>query len=255
MKFAIYPYNLGSESAKALAGALDCKRLKHEGPARKLDLLINWGSSQIKRAVKAGITLNKPEAVSLAANKLSTFLKLAETDVNIPEFTEKADIANGWLKQGVDVVERHTLTGHSGEGVVIVEHDEEGATVNGKAKLYVKYIPKKQEFRLHVFQGNVFFVQRKARDKDVPDDQVNWQVRNHANGFVFAFQNVDVPQAAKDQAVQAIAALGLDFGAVDMIWNERQNKYYVLEINTACGMEGTTLDKYVEQFKRVMEEM
>jgi D-alanine-D-alanine ligase-like ATP-grasp enzyme len=42
----------------------------------------------------------------------------------------------------------------------------------------------------------------------------------------------------------------LDFGAVDVIWNEKEDKYYVLEVNTACGLEGTTLDKYVEQFRR-----
>jgi D-alanine-D-alanine ligase-like ATP-grasp enzyme len=47
----------------------------------------------------------------------------------------------------------------------------------------------------------------------------------------------------------AIKSLGLDFGAIDMIYNERRNQYYVLEVNTACGLTGTTLDKYVEVFK------
>ena len=41
-------------------------------------------------------------------------------------------------------------------------------------------------------------------------------------------------------------AVGLKIGAVDIIWNELENKCYVLEINTAPGLEGTTLVKYTE---------
>jgi glutathione synthase/RimK-type ligase-like ATP-grasp enzyme len=45
-------------------------------------------------------------------------------------------------------------------------------------------------------------------------------------------------------------ASGLDFGAVDVIWNERQQRAYVLEINSAPGLEGTTIDDYVRYFGR-----
>jgi D-alanine-D-alanine ligase-like ATP-grasp enzyme len=46
----------------------------------------------------------------------------------------------------------------------------------------------------------------------------------------------------------AVNHLGLDFGAVDMIYNAKRNTYYVLEVNTACGLAGETLNKYVEVF-------
>jgi D-alanine-D-alanine ligase-like ATP-grasp enzyme len=44
----------------------------------------------------------------------------------------------------------------------------------------------------------------------------------------------------------------LDFGAVDVIYNRAQDKAYVLEVNTAPGLEGSTLDNYVEAIQKVL---
>ena len=246
----LYPYNQGSASAKALAEALGIKRIKHEGKNVVIkDVLINWGASSFANRVlfqarPAAKILNLTHAVAKAVNKLESFNAL-KGHANIPEFTESLEEAKKWLAEGVTIVERHKLTGHSGEGVRVVEPGQELQ----QAPLYVKYIPKKHEYRIHVFRDKVFFVQRKARKNDVPDADVNWKVRNLKGGFIYANQDVVVGEEAKQQAIITIKALGLDFGAVDIIWNERSNKYYVLEVNTACGLAGTTLDKYVEVFK------
>jgi glutathione synthase/RimK-type ligase-like ATP-grasp enzyme len=74
-------------------------------------------------------------------------------------------------------------------------------------------------------------------------------VRNHVNGWVFCTQNVGIPDKALDYAVMAVAACGLDFGAVDIIWNESRQEAYVLEVNTAPGIEGSTLNLYAEVLK------
>lgn len=242
----LYPYNQASESAKALAKALGIKRLKREGGHLNVDTLLNWGcsSDNFPRRLTCGEILNDPNFVRIATNKLKSFNTL-KGHVSIPDFTESLEEAKKWLAEGVTVVERHKLTGHSGEGVRIVEPGEELQ----RAPLYVKYIPKVNEYRLHVFRDKVFFVQRKARKEDVPNEEVNWKVRNLKGGFIYANQNVDVDEQAKEQAMIAVKTLGLDFGAVDVIYNKRHNKYYVLEVNTACGLAGTTLEKYVEIFK------
>ena len=44
---------------------------------------------------------------------------------------------------------------------------------------------------------------------------------------------------------------GLTFGAIDVIWNEHQQKAFVLEINTAPGIEGTTVEKYAAKFRNL----
>lgn len=243
----LYPYSPASQSSKDLAAAIDIKRAKHEGKAIKTDLLINWGASSIAREYNGEI-LNNPEAIANAVNKLSAF-KTLKGHVTLPPFTESLEEANKWLEEGATVVARTKLTAHSGEGIVIVDSDS-----NEKlpaAKLYTKYIPKSDEYRLHVFRGNVFFIQRKARDKDIPDDKVNWKVRNHQNGFIYANKDVafDKKAEAFKEATAAVKALGLDFGAVDLIYNKKQGKYYVLEVNTACGLSGSTLDAYAKVFK------
>jgi len=152
---------------------------------------------------------------------------------------------------GFPVVCRTKLRGHSGDGIVIANNADELVD----APLYTKYIKKKDEYRVHVARHeddfDVFFIQRKARKLDV--EEPNWLVRNLDGGFVFVeAQRVDVPDDVIEQAQRAIKALGLDFGGVDVIWNEREQKAYVLEINTACGLEERTALRYKDAIVRLV---
>jgi D-alanine-D-alanine ligase-like ATP-grasp enzyme len=52
------------------------------------------------------------------------------------------------------------------------------------------------------------------------------------------------------QAVRAMAGSGLEFGACDLIWNQKREKAYILEINCAPGLEGTTVEIYRDAIKR-----
>lgn len=250
MNTFLYPYNVGSQSAKALAQGLGIKRIKHNGPLKIVDTLINWGASAFKREIRAFEYVNPPEAVALATNKLKTFRMLFGA-VKTPDYTTSNIIADAWLGRGITVVARHTLTGHSGEGIEIWKPARKDVFLDAKeAPLYTAYVPKDEEYRVHVFRGNSFFVQRKARKKDVPDDQVNWMIRNHGNGFIFAHKDIEINKERDAAAITAVETLGLDFGAVDIMLG-KDGQWYVLEVNTACGLEGTTLDKYVEQLKEV----
>ena len=244
----LYSYNQSSEGAKALAEALGIKRIKHEGkPLNFKGHLINWGASEFNRQFVADVVLNKPAKVKIASNKLLSFQAFGDK-VWVPPWTTDDETAALWHADGKDIVLRHKLTGHSGEGIEIIHSDMEFD--DAKAPLYVQYIPKKEEYRIHVNQEQVFFVQRKARKNDVPDEKVNWKVRNHQNGFIYANKDVEVAEVAKKYAIEAIKAIGLDFGAVDIIYNAKNDAWYVLEVNTAPGLSGTTLEKYVEQFKQ-----
>jgi glutathione synthase/RimK-type ligase-like ATP-grasp enzyme len=193
------------------------------------------------------IMFNEPESIRNVSNKLTFFQRMQELapDVIPPFWTNKEDIPD----EDFPIVCRTVLAGHSGEGIVIANTRDELVDCS----LYVKYIKKQDEYRIHVGVLNdggtsIISQQRKARRADVDDP--NWQIRNHANGFVFVRQNVQPPTLALDVAQRAMLASGLDFGAVDVIWNERQQRAYVLEINSAPGLEGTTIDDYVRYFGR-----
>lgn len=251
MKTYIYTYNKGSEGAKALSQALNVKRIKHEGSKFRGGLgktVINWGSSKISDQAAACKVINKPEAVMLSSNKLKSFELFKEKGVSIPPFWTTQNEAKEESERGTCIVCRTVLNGHSGAGIIVADKADDIVL----APLYTAYIPKKHEYRYHVFNGKVIDVQRKARNKEVADEDVNWKVRNHDNGFIFMREGVEIVPEAEAEAIKAVEALGLDFGAVDIIWNEKQNKYYVLECNSAPGLTGTTLEKYTKVFKEMI---
>jgi len=232
-----------SKSARKLATALGGKRKKPGQVIPESSTVINWGDSQCPHQC-----LNTPESVRRATNKRLCLEALNAAGVPVPLFATGKETVT-W--SGLTVV-RHKLTGHSGEGIELVEKKEELPD----APLYVQYIKKEDEYRIHVGRKNedcvVISEQRKARRLDVPVESVNWKVRNHANGFVFVRENCNPPDSVRGAALRAIAACSLDFGAVDVIYNAKEDKAYVLEINTAPGLEGQTIEDYKEYFKKLV---
>lgn len=256
MRYYVYPYKQGSKSARAIANALGGRVLRRQEGAYKPrvgDVVINWGCSSPERDIGASRLLNQPVDISFISNKKLAFQVFERAGVPIPRYS--ADKSVSWTG---DTVVRHKLTGHSGEGIEIVKAGEPLPD----APLYVEYIKKEDEYRVHVGKRNVLVdvegpstgetsiicTQRKARRLDTPDSSVNWQVRNHDNGFVYVRGGVNPPPAVMDAASRALIVSGLDFGAVDVIYNRKEGKAYVLEINTAPGVEGTTVSDYATFF-------
>jgi glutathione synthase/RimK-type ligase-like ATP-grasp enzyme len=191
-------------------------------------------------------TINNLAALRVASNKLSTFQALKDKDgIRIPEYTTDLAEATGWITEKHTVVCRTVLGGHSGAGIVLAGVSTELV----RAPLYVKYVKKQQEFRVHVAFGGVIDVQEKRQRKDTPEGfKTDFQVRNHHTGWVYCREDINQPEGLGDMAVRTVSALGLDFGAVDIIYNVKQQLLYVLEVNTAPGLEGTTVERYADAF-------
>ena len=254
-RFRVLPYKQGSKSAKALAEALGGKVLRLEGSTYKWksgDVVINWGASKTPEwydtpsVVLNCNLINDPENIREVTDKLRFFQLMLEQGVSdvIPHFwTDKDSIPD----DAFPVVCRTIINGHSGAGIVIAP--DRLSLV--EAPLFTQYLKKKDEYRVHcaTFQGTsrVISIQRKARR--LGHDNPNWQVRNHSNGFVYVRNDINPPSGVREAALACFEASGLDFGAVDVIWNDKQEKAYVLEINTAPGLEGQTVQDYAEFFK------
>lgn len=253
----IYPYKVGSKSVKNLKEGAGYKIIRREGSKYKggsHKVVLNWGNRTLPEEVLKSEVLNFPPAVALASDKLAFFNAAHET-VQVPSFTTDKGLAHQWMADsGGTIVVRETLSGHSGEGIVLIDSENEWEEYDhSRAKMYVEYIPKKEEYRVHVMGGQVIDVQRKARRNDFPNNAVNWKIRNHSNGFVFAREGVSPDKDVLDQSLKAIDATGLDFGAVDVIWNAHRGKAYVLEINTAPGLEGSTVLNYIKGLDEMYE--
>lgn len=259
-RIILYPYNVHSRGVRDLQESLaddtavhSVLRVRGDSVAyrpRPSDAIINWGNGSPPSTWNYNNTrtLNLPDAVARATNKRNAFNIFMNAELSIPDFTVNTNVATIWLSDGEVVLARNILQGHSGQGIEILRSLEDLQT-NRHAPLFVKYKKKKQEFRVHVFRGTVLAVQEKRRERNVERDANESLIRSHSNGWVFCRQDItyanDTAEARLHELAQhAIVSLGLDFGAVDIIYNQREDRFYLLEVNTAPGLEGETLNDY-----------
>lgn len=253
----IVPYNKASKGAKNLAqslrAALKNKVLRVAPDSttfkpRMTDFNINWGCS------KEWYWGNnyKIADINMATNKYKSFICMSiwnsmwpELSINTPDWTDDFTYASKWIEDGHTVFARTILNGHSGQGIVVCTKE----TGLVPAPLYTLYKKKRHEYRVHIFKEKnlthkVIDVTQKKKRKEA--EIVNTQIRNHKNGWVYARQDIIEPSDLRTQALNAAKCFDLPFIAVDLIWNEYENKCYVLEVNTAPGIDGTTLQKYTD---------
>ena len=259
-RLSIYPYKMNSASAVALAEALGIKRIRQNGTYRWRigHKIINWGNSHIANWVTPiSITevWNKPYAVTKASNKIQTLSSLTLSSLPVPDWTQDKSVAESWLASPPKypslkhaVLSRTLTRANSGRGIVIATKPEELVP----APLYTRYVPKQDEYRVHVFRElGVIDVQQKRRDTDVSSEDRDPYIRNHDAGWVFCRENVQCPQAVLNAAIDSIMCLGLDFGAVDIGFHNTIGPC-IYEINTAPGLTGQTLVKYAQAFKALV---
>lgn len=249
-KLYISPYKMGSESAKKIAEMTGAKRLRE--PTIRMynnSILINWGKSSMDSIISYLCTdknvrvLNAPASTKIAANKLSCLQRLVSCGIPTVDFTYDQYIARGWLDQGNKVYCRTKLNANSGDGIVICQPGDELR----HAPLYTLGLQPAHEYRVHVFRGGVLDVSKKRRRNG---ENTNDLIKNLQFGWVFCREDInETPRVITETALNAIHALRLDFGAVDILY--KRELPYVLEVNTAPGLEGSTLDKYVQAFNKM----
>jgi glutathione synthase/RimK-type ligase-like ATP-grasp enzyme len=219
MRIRLVTKSLGSQSLKALAKALETK----------LGYKV-WRGSE-----------GKPNRINLkygqGKNKIEQYQFFQEQGISSPPFTLSAVEAKKWTEAGTTVVCRTLTNSSEGKGIVVAETPS--AVVS--APVYTAYIPKKHEYRVHVFKGKVVTVLEKRRKKGVESDS---KIRNTVNGYVFCRENVVIPEGLQELAIKAAKVSGSDFQGVDIGFNVKKNLLFVIEVNSGPGMEGTTVQEY-----------
>ena len=247
MRFIIVPYKMGSQSCKRLKEkfievghkALQIKPTSRTFRPKLTDKYIYWGGTTI---INVPLENSYNPIRHRASNKLLTLRNCNEAGLSTVPWTEEREIANEWLTEGKTVVARATLVGHSGAGITIHTTPTDLPTVS----LYTKYVKKTYECRIHIFKGRMIDAQIKRKVRDVEEN--NPLIRNIHTGWVYCRDNYIPDPTSIQLAIDAVRVVGLDFGAVDLIYNQHYNQFYILEVNTAPGLEGTTLINYVNAF-------
>jgi hypothetical protein len=103
------------------------------------------------------------------------------------------------------------------------------------AQFFTEYIPRQTEIRVWVYRRRHLASYQKVMRHPT---QYKYFGCSYRNGFAFELMPAEqVNRAAVEQAAAAVDALGLDFGAADVLIG-KDGLPYVLEVNTAPGVEG-----------------
>lgn len=257
-RIIIYPYDMKSESYGLLRDTLREAHGKEnvigvysDGAysPKKSDVIVGWGYSKSPlwgdKALTVGANwLNRPSSIGNAVHKDTAFFLFRAHKVGIPNFTSSAKEASVWVSQEIPVVQREILTGSKGKGASVAHIPQE---FNPHAKLYTQLVPKKREFRVHVFQGKVIDVHEKIfKGKNAKDFEIMAaQTPEQDESWVWKRSGVVLPLDAATQSERAVSALGLAFGGVDVVIDKAE-KAYVLEVNTAPWLGTKNVQYYVK---------
>lgn len=220
MKLRLLSTNLKSSSLKRIA----------QGLSNKLGYKV-WRSAQ-----------QKPKRRHLLygdqKDKVFQYQWFEQQQLSRLEYTTVQAVAQEWANTGEVVVCRTLTKASEGKGIVLAETADQVVV----APVYTKYRKKKKEYRVHIFQDSVVHVLEKRRKAGTEGDS---KIRNTVNGYVFCSENVIEPEGLRELALKASKVTKSDFKGVDIGYNEKKNELFVIEVNSAPGIEGTNVDRYV----------
>lgn len=262
----IHPYKLGSRGAKALRDSLRKRGVKcwtiQRPPRGQNALIVNWGASEFEYNPGGFRVLNVN--VSKMSNKIS-FFEATKGSEDVLDWTRDREVAIAW---GTKVFCRTKVEASGGEGIIVFDPETDSADQMPYAPLYTKYAPKTHEYRLHLARSlngegfQAMLVQRKVFVK-TPErpSPLDWKVRNHANGFIFqSYPPIAVRERVPRNVMEAAGRVmgtyfaDLHFAALDVMYHDKKDKAYVIEGNTAPGLENQTISVYSDYLAALEQE-
>jgi len=225
MKLQLRAKNLRSESLKGLSKALTVAM------GYKV-----WRTTKVR-----------PKRLQLAygglMDKISQYEWFKRKGLPCPEFTQDRDTAVEWIEDGHTVFCRTLTRASEGRGIVVATEVDHLVD----APVYTKYMKKKREFRVHIFRDSIVAVTEKRKRQGFDKGLRDTKIRNLANGYVFCHTlTAPLPEAWCDLALEASKVTNSDFKGVDLIYNEKQDQLYVIEVNSAPGISGSNIGSYVQ---------
>lgn len=203
-------------------------------PDERYDHLVRWGSTRRVAYVPRDFTLNTRSSLLKGTNKLESLVTMRSAGVPVPDFSRSLD------EVGLPALGRclHHMEGRD-IGLILQPVDVDMGS--GSYDFYTEYVPKRYEFRVHVFDSQIIKVSQKKYRPEEDDEEYSPECWNYGNGWRFC--NPDIHPPGLQQAIPAVNAHGMDFGAVDVIITE-EGRPVVLEVNSAPSCGPNTLPVY-----------
>ena len=242
------------EDARNIAEALACKRFAFKSATD--GIIIRYGN--VRTVNRSGhvahprYEINTIEAINNARNKFKSLGLMEAGGCRVPQ---AVTIIPAIPNNSTDVWFGRTFYHHKGLDIKVCKtnRDVKNAIDEG-SEYFVKYIPIGKEYRYHVFGDKI--LQACIKFKEAGNGGVGTEediIRNLDHGWKFA--EIEPQPKASEYAIKACRALGLHFGAVDIIEEQGHTFLYVLEVNTAPGLDNKRLEAYITAFKEYIEEV
>lgn len=240
-----------SKKSRKSGAALDqaLQDAGYDGP------LINFGFS----GSRILDTINIPNAVAMATNKRIALQIMTDAFVPTLLWDESPDSLlwdYGEIPIPFPVVARpdfhragkwlHICHTHDelARAYRLVKNRRTGEPSAARATHTQRYLQDAREFRVHVMAGKSIKISEKIGGG------------NHSTGAIFEYpHDFENKATLREVAKHAVSALGLDFGAVDLLY--RDGQFHVLEVNTAPRLtdpNSDTLARYVRAFIKYYNE-
>lgn len=185
-----------------------------------------------------------------AADKLVQYQKFKQLGISSLDFTTHLAQAGVWFNAGETVVGRQKLSSYEGKGIVLFEpHVAPSKEEILACKVFTKFIPKEREFRVHSFKGKPVVTLEKKMKKDWtgPTSQ---HIKNTANGYVFCAMDLVISEALQKRinelATASAKVCASDFQGVDIGYHKAKDNLFVIEVNSAPGIEGSNVGRYCD---------
>jgi hypothetical protein len=199
-----------------------------------------------------------PSNLPTLNGRAGTFNKLRELELLRAKGVATVPFSRSPMDLAAPVMGR-SLHHTRGNDIIVYRTRPDGRILRPQRRhdFYTQLIDKQREFRIWSFRRTVIGcyekilsypakLGRRGRSREI------W---NYRNGYAYIFRRPEeIPDQLKELARLAVDAVGLDYGAVDML-TDRQGRGYVLEINSAPGVEGprqgmTSLVNHIERWAR-----
>ena len=286
----VYVYYSGptDTTGKAIADALKAKHGNKKPATTNDGVCICWGC-KTKEGVNMGklTVLNHPDKIRDNRNKFKTLQVLKAAKINVADFVDAGGVMKELDKKNGTIVlplVGRTRYHQGGKGFwTCLTKGQVKKAIDQGAQYFQNYLAVADEYRLHVFQGNVINAQRKTERSNMAEaftEQHAERIKNNAaksgvkldektmahvlgdigkrqenpdqiiksntRGWKFSQVKTVKPELQKI-AIDAIKAVGLDFGAVDCCILE-DNSVAIIEVNTGPGLSGSSFDAYITAF-------
>ncbi len=222
----------GGITANALAKTCKARCFKFQSKINWNDFVINYGEQTPNAHLNNKVNFDKVRVQKLLENY----------DIRMPELYSKNETIEN-IK--FPVLARKNF--HSkGRDIIYIKDKNALINLRSSGRSYdflVKYIDKVSEYRVHILKGFTSFVSVKVND----EEDRNEIVRNRNKGWKQIEYDGEFKNSLIKLSDKVMDVLKYDFGAIDIIRDEN-NKLYVLEVNSAPGLEERKLKIYANYF-------